>query len=126
MMQIEEVTCYRTEDGKTFDSYEEARKHLVEKAVENISTYDLAAFTGDGRRIFPIDIDERMDDIYYLSIRTVKALEFMRQVFEDYEYNYFLEKPGDYRYDMNFECWRNKVDEYQELDEKWKILREMN
>lgn len=125
MIQIEEVTCYRTEDGKTFDSYEKARKHLVEKAIENISAHDLVAFTEDGERILPIDIDERMDDIYYLSIRTVKALEFMRQVFEDHDYDYFLEKPGCYRYEKDFEDWRNKVDEYRKLDEKWEILREM-
>ncbi len=122
MIQIEEVTCYRTEDGKTFDSYEEAREHLVEKAVENIGAYDLLAFTEDGKRILPIGIDKRIDDIFYLSIRTGKALEFMKQVFEDYEYDYPLEKLGDYRYDKDFDDWRNKVDEYQDLDEKWKIL----
>lgn len=125
MIQIEEVTCYRTEDGKTFDSYEDARKYLVGKAVENIRAYDLIAFTDDGKRIFPIDIDERMDDVFYFTIRTEKALEFMKQIFDDYGYDYVLEKPGDYRYDKDFDIWRNKVDEYQELDEKWKILSEM-
>ena len=46
----------------------------------------------------------------------------MNQVFQDYEYDCSLEKPGDYRYDEDFDEWRNKVDEYQKLDEKWEIL----
>lgn len=125
MINIEEVTCYRTDDGEVFYTYEKARKYLVEKAVESIGTDDLLAFTEDGKRVPTIDIDDRMDDIYYLSIRTARALEFMRQVFEDYEYDYFLEKPGDYRYEKDFDDWRNKVDEYQELDEKWKVFSEM-
>lgn len=125
MINIEEVACYRTDDGEIFDTYEEARKHLVERAVEGISAYDLAAFTEDGKRILPIDIDDRMDDIYYFSIRSQKALNFMRQVFEDYEYDYSLEKLGDYRYDKDFDEWRNRVDEYRELGEKWETLGEM-
>lgn len=125
MMKIDEVTCYRTDDGKTFDSYEEARKYVFVKAVEGISIYDLLAFTDDGRRILLNDINERMDDIFYLSIRTKKALEFMKQVFQDYGYNSLLEKPGDYRYDEDLEEWRNKADEYRELDEKWKVLSDM-
>lgn len=125
MINIEEVAYYRTDDGEIFDTYEEARKHLVEKAVESIGAHDLLALTEDGKKVPTIDIANQMDDIFYLSIRTKEALNFMRQVFEDYEYDYFLEKPGDYRYERDFDDWRNKVDEYQELDEKWKILGDM-
>lgn len=125
MMNVEEIACYRTEDGKTFDTYEEARKHLVEKAVESIGADDLIAFTEDWQQIFPADIDDRMDDVFYFSVRTEKALEFMQQIFEEYDYDYFPKKPGDYRYDTDFDEWKNKADEYRELDEKWKAFSEM-
>lgn len=123
--RIEEIACYRTEDGKIFNSYEDARKHIVEEEVEDISAYDLQAFTDDGKQVFPVDIDSQMDAVYYFSIRTEKALEFMKQIFQDYGYNYSLEKLGDYRYDEDFEEWRNKENDYRELNEKWKILNEM-
>jgi hypothetical protein len=51
------VACYRTEDGKIFESYEEAREHIVEEAIVGISAYDLQAFTNDGKQVFPVDID---------------------------------------------------------------------
>ena len=63
-----------------------------------------------------------MDDVFYFSVRTEKALEFMQQIFEDYDYDYPLKELGDYRYDKDFDEWRNKADEYQELDKKWRIL----
>lgn len=123
--RIEEVAYYRTDDGEVFNSYEKARKHVVEKAVEDIAAHDLLAFTEDWQQVFPADIDDKMDDVFYFSVRTEKALEFMQQVFEDYGYDYPLEKPGDYRYDKDFDEWRNKVDEYRELDEKWETFNEM-
>lgn len=120
--RIEEIVYYRTDDGETFNTYEKARKHVVKKAVEDIVAHDLLAFTEDWQQVFPADIDERMDDVFYFSVRTEKALEFMQQVFEDYDYDYPLEELGDYRYDKDFDEWRNKANEYQELDEKWRIL----
>lgn len=125
MMNIEEVTCYRTEDGKIFGSYGEARKHIIEEEVEGINAYDLQAFTKDGKQVFPVDIDRDIDDVSCFSIRTEKALSFMRQVFRDNCYPYFLEKLGDYRYDEDLEEWRNKVEDYRKLDKKWKILNDM-
>ena len=49
----------------------------------------------------------------------------MKQIFQDNCYTYSLEKLGDYRYDEDFEEWRNKENDYRELNEKWKILNEM-
>jgi hypothetical protein len=66
-----------------------------------------------------------MDAVYYFSVRSERALEFMKQIFQDYCYAYSLEKLGDYRYDEDLEEWRNKENDYRELNEKWKILNDM-
>lgn len=122
MMNIEEITAYRTEDGEYFDSYEDAKRHAVKADVANIKNEELIALTLDGREVPVEEIFFKMEDIFYISIRSSNALEFMREVFASEGYDCFLESVGDYRYDIDLDKWRNKEKEVKELTENWWVL----
>ena len=119
MIGIEEISKFRTSDGKEFEDEDEAMTHEIELATKDIQPNDLIVKDRYGRKIELKDLWWRADAAHYVEVRTETALNF----FNEAAYNQCLLRLeqgfGIYRYDECSDCWVTPQEELQELWEQW-------
>lgn len=124
MFEIKEITRYETEDGKSFETYEEAEKHnktLIEKEVpfDEFSMYNVY---GE-----PVPV-ERMNDydyVWYIYAKTDNGARFLeRFIGEHSSLEEFIHvKPKTlYRYDGDYGCWVSQEEDLNRFNSYWANL----
>ena len=118
MFEIKEITRYETEDGKSFETYEEAEEHnkaLIAKETpfDEFSMYDKYGV--------PVPV-ERIDDyayVWYIYAKTDNGARYLERFLSEHT---FLEedieiKPKTlYRYDDHEECWISQEEDLERLN----------
>ena len=121
MFEIKEVTHYETEDGKYFETYEEAEEHnkaLIEKEVpfDELSMYNVY---GE-----PVLV-ERMNDydyVWYIYAKTDNGARFLERFISEHSPDIEIEPKTLYRYNDCEEHWISQEEDLERLNSCWANL----
>ena len=124
MFEIKEVTHYETEDGKSFETYEEAEEHnkaLIEKE-NSLDKLQIRVFNRDGELI-PSSAIYDYNNVWFLFTKTKCGAEFLENYLYEQGCGDVAIKPDIlYRYDEDSECWVSQDEELEELNSRWKNI----
>ena len=124
MFEINEITYYKTQDGESFETYEEAEEHnkaLIEK--ENpLDELQIRVFNRDGELISSLAMYD-YNNVWFLLTKTKRGAEFL----ENYLYeqgcgDIVIKSDTLYRYDEDGEYWVSQDEELEELNSRWKNI----
>ena len=122
MFEINEITYYKTQDGESFETYEEAEEHnkaLIEKE-NSLDELQIRVFNRDGELI-PSSAIYDYDNIWFLLTKTKRGAEFLENyLYEEGCGDVAIEPDILYRYDEDNECWVSQEEDLEELDSRWK------
>ena len=122
MFEINEITYYKTQDGESFETYEEAEEHnkaLIEKE-NSLDELQIRVFNRDGELI-PSSAIYDYDNVWFLLTKTKCGAEFLENYLYEQGCGDVAIKPDIlYRYDEDNECWISQEEDLEELDSRWK------
>ena len=123
MIEVIEITKYRTSDGIEFYEEEDALAHEAEFMIENISAEELIVKTRSGKQIELSDVYFSISSAYYVEVKTDAALKFFNDASEA-EGLEGLPHAGIFRYDEYTDKWISPQDDVSEIQERWRIFNE--
>lgn len=124
MLNIEEISIYRTSDGMEFEDNDEAMAHEIKLATKNIQPNDLIVKDRFGRNIELEDLWWRINTAFYAEVHSEAALEFFNEASRA-EGTLPLEQGiGIYRYDEYSDLWVTPQEDTQRLWEQWSTYNE--
>ena len=124
MFEINEIIRYETEDGKSFETYQEAEEHnklLMEKEVP----FD--EFTMYNAYGVPVPV-ERMSDydyVWYVYAKTDNGARFLERFINEHvslDEDIKIESKTFYRYDDEEECWISQKGDIDRINSYWSGL----
>lgn len=124
MFEINEIIRYETEDGKSFETYQEAEEHnklLMEKGVP----FD--EFTMYNAYGVPVLV-ERMSDydcVWYVYAKTDNGARFLERFINEHvslDEDIKIEPKTFYRYDDEEECWISQKGDIDRINSYWSGL----
>ena len=124
MFEIKEVTHYETEDGKSFETYEEAEEHNKALIAKETPFDEFSMYDDNG---VPVPV-ERIDDydyVWYIYAKTDNGARYLERFLSGHT---FLEedieiKPKTlYRYDDVEEHWISQEEDLDRLNSCWANL----
>lgn len=126
MFEINEITYYKTQDGESFKTYEEAEEHnktLIEKAVpvDEISMFDIY-----GKPI-PAEHMLNYDFVYYVCAYTDNGAKFLERFISEHislEEDIKIELNTLYRYSDEEERWISQEEDLDDFNSHWAKLIE--
>ena len=121
MIEVIEITKYRTSDGLEFYEEEDALAHEAELMIENISAEELIVKNRLGKRIVLEDIYFSISSAFYVEVKTDAALKFFNDASEA-EGLKGLPHMGVFRYEEYSDKWVTPQDDVQEIRERWEIF----
>ena len=123
MIEVIEITKYRTSDGIEFEEEEEAMEHELQLALRTIEPHDLVAKKRSGTTLAIEDIWYSVGSVHYVNATSEAALKFFNDASEA-EGLEGLPHVGVFRYDEHFDKWVTPQDDAQEIQERWQIFDE--
>ena len=125
MFEIKETTRYETEDGKSFETYEEAEEHnkaLIAKETpfDEFSMYDKYGVP------VPVDRMNDYDYVWFVYAKTGNGAKYLERFINEHhtslEEDIEIEPKTLYRYDYDEERWISQEEELEELNSHWKNI----
>ena len=125
MFEIKEVTHYETEDGKSFETYEEAEEHnkaLIEKEVpfDEFSMYDKYGVP------VPVDRMNDYDYVWFVYAKTGNGAKYLERFINEHhtslEEDIEIEPKTLYRYDYDEERWISQEEDLNRFNSYWANL----
>ena len=125
MFEIKEVTHYETDDGKSFETYEEAEEHnktLIEKETpfDEFSVYDKYGV--------PVPV-ERMNDydyVWFVYAKTGNGAKYLERFIGEHtsslEEDIEIEPKTLYRYDCDEDRWISQEEDLNRFNSYWANL----
>ena len=124
MFEINEITYYKTQDGESFETYEEAEEHnkaLIEKE-NSLDELQIRVFNRDGELISSSAMYD-YNNVWFLLAKTKRGAEFLENYLYEQGCGDIVIKPDTlYRYDEDGECWVSQDEELEELNSRWKNI----
>ena len=124
MFEINEITYYKTQDGESFETYEEAEEHnkaLIEKE-NSLDELQIRVFNRDGELISSSAMCD-YNNVWFLLTKTKRGAEFLENYLYEQGCGDVVIKPNIlYRYDEDGECWVSQDEELEELNSCWKNI----
>lgn len=126
IFEIDKITYYKTQDGESFETYEEAEEHnktLIEKAVpvDEISMFDIY-----GKPV-PVEYMLNYDFVYYVCAYTDNGARFLENFIGEHisqEEDIKIELNTLYRYSDEEERWISQEEDLDEFNSHWAKLIE--
>lgn len=124
MIEIEEITKYRTSDGTEFEEEEKALAYEIELATKDIQPNDLIIKDKFGKDIEPKGLFWKVGSVFYVEVHSEAALEFFNEASRA-EGTLPLEQGlGVYRYDEYSDLWVTPQDDVRKLEEQWETYND--
>lgn len=124
MFEINEITYYKTQDGESFETYEEAEEHnkaLIEKE-NSFDELQIRVFNRDGELI-PSSAIYDYDNVWFFVTKTNHGAEFLENYLYEQGCGDIAIKPDIlYRYDEDRENWVSLSEEIKEFNAHWKNI----
>ena len=126
MFEIDEITYYKTQDGESFETYEEAEEHnktLIDKAVpvDEISMFDIYGKT------VPVELMLNYNFVYYVCAYTDNGARFLEHFISEnisLEEEIKIELNTLYRYSDEEERWISQEEDLDDFNSHWVKLIE--
>ena len=125
MFEIKEISRYETEDGKSFETYEEAEEHnkiLIEKETP------FGEFFMYDKYGVPVPVD-RMNDydyVWFVYAKTGNGAKYLERFINEHtsslEEDIEIEPKTFYRYDYDEERWISQEEDLERLNSCWANL----
>ena len=124
MFEIKEITHYETEDGKSFETYEEAEEHnktLIEKETpfDEFSMYDKCGVP------VPVGCMNDYDYVWFVYAKTGHGAKYLERFISEHtslEEDIEIEPKTLYRYDEYDGCWVSQEEDLERLNSCWANL----
>ena len=125
MFKIKEITRYETEDGKSFETYEEAEEHnkaFIEKEVpfDEFSMYDKYGVP------VPVNRINDYDYVWFVYAKTGNGAKYLERFINEHtsslEEDIEIEPKTFYRYDYDEERWISQEVDLERLNSCWANL----
>ena len=125
MFEIKEVTHYETEDGKSFETYEEAEEHnkaLIAKGTpfDEFSMYDKYGVP------VPVDRMNDYDYVWFVYAKTGNGAKYLERFISEHisslEEDIEIEPKTLYRYDYDEERWISQEEDLNRFNSYWANL----
>ena len=125
MFEIKEVTHYETEDGKSFETYEEAEEHnkaLIanETPFDEFSMYDKYGVPA------PVDRMNDYDYVWFVYAKTGNGAKYLERFISEHisslEEDIEIEPKTLYRYDYDEERWISQEEDLNRFNSYWANL----
>ena len=125
MFEIKEVTHYETEDGKSFETYEEAEEHnkaLIAKETpfDEFSMYDKYGVP------VPVDRMNDYDYVWFVYAKTGNGAKYIERFISEntssLEEDIEIEPKTLYRYDYEKERWISQEEDLNRFNSYWANL----
>ena len=124
MISIQEISKFITSDEMEFEDYDEAIVHEIELVTKDIQPEDLIVKDGFGCKIELKKLWWRVDEAFYVEVRTESALDFFNEASRAQSVNLLGQGLGIYRYDEHSDSWVTPRDDVQKLWEQWSTYNE--
>ena len=124
MFEINEITYYKTQDGESFETYEEAEEHNKLLMKKEIPFNEISIFNKDGDWI-PVDSMLDYDKVWFFYADTDNGARFLEHFISEYislEEDIEIKPKELYRYDESEDCWVSQSEEIEEFNARWKNL----
>lgn len=121
MFEINEITYYKTQDGKSFETYEEAEEHNMLLMKKEIPFNEIRVFNKDGEWI-PAESMLDYDKVWFFYADTDNGARFLEHFISEHislEEDIEIEPKELYRYDEVEECWISQKEELSQLNCNW-------
>jgi hypothetical protein len=125
MIEIIEITKYRTSDGIEFEEESEAMDHELRLALKEIDPLDLVVKNRFGVTLSAENIWYTVSSAYYVKVASEAALRFFNDASEA-EGLEGLPHMGIFRYDDRSDKWVTPQDDAQEMWERWQVFDNIN
>lgn len=123
MIEVIEITKYRTSDGIEFEEEEEAMEHELQLSLKTIEPNDLVVKKRSGAILNIEDIWYSVSSVYYVKVTSEAALKFFNDASEA-EGLEGLPHMGIFRYEEYSDKWVTPQDDIQEIQKRWEIFDE--
>ena len=121
MIEVIEITKYRTSDGIEFEEESEAMKHELQLAMREFESHDLVVKNRFGVTLATENIWYSISSAYYVKVTSEAALKFFNDASEA-EGLEGLPHMGVFRYDECSDKWLTPQDDVREIWERWQIF----
>ena len=124
MFEINEITYYKTQDGESFETYEEAEEHnktLIEKETpfDEFSMYDEYGVP------VPVDRMNDYDYVWFVYAKTDNGAKYLERFISEHtslEKDIEIEPKTLYRYNDCEECWISQKEDLDRFNSCWANL----
>ena len=123
MFEIKEVTHYETEDGKSFETYEEAEEHNKTLIAKETPFDEFSMYNSYGETV-PVERMNDYDYVWYIYAKTDNGARFLERFIGEHTSPEDIEiKPKTlYRYDDVEERWTSQKEDLERLNSCWANL----
>ena len=123
MFEIKEVTHYETEDGKSFETYEEAEEHNKALIAKETPFDEFSMYNSYGETV-PVERMNDYDYVWYIYAKTDNGARFLERFIGEHTSPEDIEiKPKTlYRYDDVEERWISQEEDLNRLNSCWANL----
>lgn len=124
MFEINEIIRYETEDGKSFETYQEAKEHNKLLMEKEVPFYEFTMYNAYG---VPVPV-ERMSDydcVWYVYAKTDNGARFLERFINEHaslDEDIKIEPKTFYRYDEDEECWISQKGDIDRINSYWSGL----
>ena len=124
MFEINEITYYKTQDGESFETYEEAEEHNKLLMEKEVPFYEFSMYNSYGEPV-PVERMSDYDYVWYIYAKTDNGARFLEHFINEHislEEDIKIEPKTLYRYDDDKECWVSQKEELSQLNCNWSGL----
>ena len=123
MFEIKEVTHYETEDGKSFETYEEAEEHNKTLIAKETPFDEFSMYNSYGETV-PVERMNDYDYVWYIYAKTDNGARFLERFIGEHTSPEDIEiKPKTlYRYDDVEERWISQEEDLNRFNSYWANL----
>ena len=123
MFEIKEVTHYETEDGKSFETYEEAEEHNKALIAKETPFDEFSMYNSYGETV-PVERMNDYDYVWYIYAKTDNGARFLERFIGEHTSPEDIEiKPKTlYRYDDVEERWISQEEDLNRFNSYWANL----
>ena len=124
MFEIKEVTHYETEDGKSFETYEEAEEHNKALIAKETPFDEFSMYDEDGVPV-PVEHIDDYDYVWYIYAKTDNGARFLERFINRHTFlkeDIEIEPKTLYRYSDVEERWISQEEDLERFNSYWANL----
>ena len=124
MFEIKEVIHYETEDGKSFETYEEAEEYNKTLIAKETPFDEFSMYNAYGEPVL-VELMSEYNYVWYVYAKTDNGARFLERFINEHaslDEDIKIEPKVFYRYDDDEECWISQKGDIDRINSYWSGL----